>query len=450
MEKMPALLVKAGYKAVKLVLKKTLAALIPVLAPYAGVIAVGFIVFAVLFMMPGFMMENKPPSSIWGKIVSIFNLGENDDWTEAMDQELAAKYRELSNKTWQCYKSREFMKEETDEYFWPEIDAGLIPSEQEQAYLHRLPWSVLAGVDRIAGDPLVHKESGRKPNPEKHFEPLKPEMSWREFQALKVERVVEISGDGTEVVSYIMHEAVCRLLDKVSTFEGNYEYHWTEKKTFFSDGHLASIMPQMESIDKHGPYFVPLIDLMASYGITEVLELETVLELAELYDSGYKIDARGLGARIEAFQADQAVLFHGGAKGIFTLPVPLQSFTITSPFGLRLNPVTGRQDFHTGMDFGAALGTPVFSAFDGVVIWAGLKGGYGQAVMVDHGDIITLYGHLSYLIPETGKAVKSGDIIGSVGSTGISTGPHLHFETIKKLPGGGLKYEDPSLYLSGG
>lgn len=104
---------------------------------------------------------------------------------------------------------------------------------------------------------------------------------------------------------------------------------------------------------------------------------------------------------------------------------------ITSRYGMRVDPVTKRRKaFHKGIDIAAPAGTPVYAAADGVVSGAGyFKNGYGNLVVLKHGDsIATYYGHLSVIGVSRGAGVRKGDLIGKVGSTGKSTGPHLHFE----------------------
>lgn len=102
---------------------------------------------------------------------------------------------------------------------------------------------------------------------------------------------------------------------------------------------------------------------------------------------------------------------------------------ITSSYGTRRHPVTGDVRLHAGIDFGAAAGTPIRAAAGGVVTFAGVATGYGNTVIVDHGGATTtLYAHQSALAVRTGQAVAAGQTLGSVGATGLATGPHLHFE----------------------
>jgi murein DD-endopeptidase MepM/ murein hydrolase activator NlpD len=103
--------------------------------------------------------------------------------------------------------------------------------------------------------------------------------------------------------------------------------------------------------------------------------------------------------------------------------------TVSSGFGMRTHPVDGVQKFHTGVDLRGQEGTPILAAADGVVRSAGTRGGYGNAVEIDHGNgVSTLYGHASELGVKPGDHVEKGQEIGEVGMTGRATGPHLHFE----------------------
>jgi murein DD-endopeptidase MepM/ murein hydrolase activator NlpD len=110
---------------------------------------------------------------------------------------------------------------------------------------------------------------------------------------------------------------------------------------------------------------------------------------------------------------------------------PVQA-RITSGFGMRRHPVLGYTRMHSGMDFGAPTGTPVYAVSDGVVVSAGYNGGYGRFIRLAHdGNMATGYAHLSRIQVAAGQRVRRGQIIGNVGSTGLSTGPHLHYEVYR-------------------
>ena len=102
---------------------------------------------------------------------------------------------------------------------------------------------------------------------------------------------------------------------------------------------------------------------------------------------------------------------------------------MVSPFGWRIHPILGYRKFHTGIDIAVGYGVPIHSAGAGTVIYATWMGGYGNVIIVDHGDgLSTLYAHQSSLAVGNGARVARGQTVGYVGSTGFSTGPHLHFE----------------------
>jgi len=128
-------------------------------------------------------------------------------------------------------------------------------------------------------------------------------------------------------------------------------------------------------------------------------------------------------------------LGQGKLRLIFPLAIPAP---ITSVFGWRIHPVTGEPRFHAGTDLGAPLGTPVLAAYAGRVALADFLGGYGLAIALEHngGAQQTLYGHLSEIFVQPGQWVKQGTAIGRVGNTGMSTGPHLHFEFRQLTPEG--------------
>jgi len=116
--------------------------------------------------------------------------------------------------------------------------------------------------------------------------------------------------------------------------------------------------------------------------------------------------------------------------GSFIWPLPAAWTYVSSEYGWRNHPIYGNQRFHNGIDIPADGGTPLYAVAEGKVIYAEWIGGYGNCVMIDHGDqVVSLYGHLSgYGNFSVGEYVVPGDVIGYVGTTGASTGNHLHFE----------------------
>ena len=116
----------------------------------------------------------------------------------------------------------------------------------------------------------------------------------------------------------------------------------------------------------------------------------------------------------------------GESKGALSRPV---NGPVTSGFGGRRHPILGYMRMHSGLDFKASYGQPIFAVTDGVVAYAGRKGGYGNFVQLNHGGgLASGYGHMSRIAARPGSRVRRGQIIGYVGSTGLSTGPHLHYE----------------------
>ncbi len=146
-------------------------------------------------------------------------------------------------------------------------------------------------------------------------------------------------------------------------------------------------------------------------------------------------EAVTLRARYEACQARRMAAEAAGlapppcsASGPVDFQWPVRG-PITSPFGMRVDPVTGRYALHSGIDIGADYGTPIQAAADGVVLFAGWYGGYGNAIILDHGSgLSTLYAHCSAMYVALNQHIQRGQVIGAVGATGYATGPHLHFE----------------------
>lgn len=149
-------------------------------------------------------------------------------------------------------------------------------------------------------------------------------------------------------------------------------------------------------------------------------------------------ESSAIGQMLRELQAGQHLAPR--RKDTFRLPVNAR---MSSRFGYRVHPIFGDTRLHTGLDFAAGAGTPIRAAGAGRVVWAGPRGGYGNLVAVDHGNgLATLYAHQSRIDVTIGQRVATGEVIGLVGSTGFSTGPHLHFET-RELG----TPADPQLYL---
>ncbi|MGH1392556.1 MAG: peptidoglycan DD-metalloendopeptidase family protein [Trichormus sp.] len=136
--------------------------------------------------------------------------------------------------------------------------------------------------------------------------------------------------------------------------------------------------------------------------------------------------------------------YRGGSGMVYPLAMPAP---ITSLFGWRIHPITGDRRFHAGTDLGAPLGTPILAAARGQVTTADWVGGYGLTVILNHSSAQqTLYGHMSEILVQPGQWVEPGTVIGRVGSTGNSTGPHLHFE-VRHLTQNGWVAVDPGVQL---
>jgi murein DD-endopeptidase MepM/ murein hydrolase activator NlpD len=168
-----------------------------------------------------------------------------------------------------------------------------------------------------------------------------------------------------------------------------------------------------------------------------LVEVRSKVKDFEAQIASLKKESDAIAAALRARQRAQQKAPTG--KGVLAAPVP---GGMTSSFGPRKHPIFGTTRNHTGVDFSATGGTPVKAAADGVVFVAGERGGYGNTVIIDHGNTLaTLYGHLSRIAVAEGAKVVRGQVIGYAGSTGYSTGPHLHFEVrVNGNPVDPLKY----------
>ncbi|MGK7889382.1 MAG: murein hydrolase activator EnvC [Leptolyngbyaceae cyanobacterium] len=155
-----------------------------------------------------------------------------------------------------------------------------------------------------------------------------------------------------------------------------------------------------------------------------VNRLQQDRQALEAAESQLERDSRNLTVLIQQRIAAAQGPVQGTGQMVFPVNAPL-----TSRFGTRIHPILGYRRFHAGIDFGASTGTPIWAADSGRVIFAGWYGGYGRSVIINHGGgLTTLYAHTSRVYVTEGQMVQRGQAIAAVGSTGLSTGPHLHFE----------------------
>lgn len=181
------------------------------------------------------------------------------------------------------------------------------------------------------------------------------------------------------------------------------------------------------------------------------LEIEQVLTaeeqaarlqlIAQLFEDVERLE-REVALRAESFEALTAYLTEQKDRLAATPSIWPAKGYVSSKFGPRISPFTGRRQRHTGIDIAAARGTPVLAPADGVVTYSGKLAGYGRAIVIDHGfGIKTFYGHNHQNKVKKGQRVARGQVIAALGSSGYSTGSHLHYEVlVKDTPVNPLKY----------
>ena len=150
------------------------------------------------------------------------------------------------------------------------------------------------------------------------------------------------------------------------------------------------------------------------------------MEMARL---GREIEDRGRKLRL----LDQVVMERELSEDSLSPGLPVRSGYISSYFGMRKDPLHGRQSFHSGVDYAGKVGTDILAIADGLVIQSETVSGYGRLVEIRHANgLVTRYAHCKKLLVEAGDLVTKGQVIATLGSSGRSTGPHLHFEVLKE------------------
>jgi murein DD-endopeptidase MepM/ murein hydrolase activator NlpD len=198
-------------------------------------------------------------------------------------------------------------------------------------------------------------------------------------------------------------------------------------------GELAGFDAETLGFDQPVPVGGPVAD--------DDVPMELPQLLDELRAFSARLDDRGVRLQL----LDQELLTRQTDAWRWPSGKPTRSGWLSSAYGYRTHPLNGRRQFHRGVDLAGKAGDPVEAVASGVVTWSGRKGGYGILLEVDHRNgFVTRYGHNAKNLVSTGELVKQGQVIATMGSTGRSTGPHVHFEVLKNG-----KQVNPHKFLKG-
>jgi murein DD-endopeptidase MepM/ murein hydrolase activator NlpD len=213
-------------------------------------------------------------------------------------------------------------------------------------------------------------------------------------------------------------------------------------------GEMQARMVQLESLGERVAGLAGLspAEFRQAPGAGGVLVGARSLTAAELLAAMDQLDQAGA-SRVDLLTVVESRLFDQRLRQrMVPTEMPVSGVEVGSPFGFRIDPLTGRSALHTGLDFPADVGTPIRAAAGGVVVVQEYHGAYGHMVEIDHGnELITRYAHASRVFVKKGDIVKRGQAIAAVGSSGRSTGPHLHFEVwVAGVP------QDPQRFLAAG
>ncbi|CAI8944552.1 peptidoglycan LD-endopeptidase LytH [Brevibacillus sp. IT-7CA2] len=377
----------------------------------------GFSGIAWLFIMPMTYLDTEG-------VIGFFTTG-TDEWNTKKDKELGDKYQELMLK--------DLGSKEQQMY---------TPSQYDQGYGFRLPWTLLAAVDRVLGDPTNNDKTNRNPQPEKHYAALKPEFTWK--QATVIVKKKEVTEDGK--TRWVTYTYPVSLLDRVDAYNATHQMVY--RKVVTNDESIIVEKYELESVETE---FLPedenrLLTLLKSYKLPKK-DQQLVIDLALNYSGDKWEETQYLLSQI----GDKAPSTKPGVPENPNIPPPIvdggwtgilplagkegKDYWMSSSFGYRRDPYTGVTSYHDGLDLAAPPGTPVYAPLDGVVVHAKNMNGFGKTIMIQHGGYITLYGHLSAIQVKKGEQVTKGKLIGNVGSTGRSTGPHLHWSVYKNAFG---------------
>lgn len=219
------------------------------------------------------------------------------------------------------------------------------------------------------------------------------------------------------------------------------QYSYLNKRVELAESVLANIADRDDNIYRVHFEANPIPDEQRKAGfggINRYKKFEGQPNSKLIKNSAQRIDKLLKGIELQSRSLDEIEkLAKDKEKLLEAIPAiqPVQNKDLTrvaSGYGMRMHPILKRRKMHNGMDFTAKTGTPIYATGDGIVTKASRASGFGKVVYIDHGfGYVTKYGHMSKFNTRKGKKVKRGDIIGYVGNTGLSSGPHLHYEVHK-------------------
>jgi murein DD-endopeptidase MepM/ murein hydrolase activator NlpD len=390
---------RMGKKIGRAILK----AIFPYVLPIAGLGLVLLLGYFIIFEMPKQAIMEAYDSAV--DQVSGFFYGTKEE----KDQKTFEKYQMLSER-------------------WRE---GLTADEEFQVEAYSFNWEWLAQVDRSLNDPsflntVLDKHAKEVDlTPEKTFEEVRPKFTWQKSEIVTVKEVyVEEEGENGEIEykkTTITERQPIHLLKQAKTIQNKYNYTYksetTTETSSSSHGPVTTTVTKdvLERIEPtYSEDWEPLRDILIAHGAKRVEDQDFLLEYWLSYLTDYDGSGDGIDGSWTPITGD--------------LVWPTKGDRVTSSFGYRIHPITGKKKLHAGVDVGVPIGTPVYAAKAGKVIFANAMGTAGNAIMIQHSDMETRYYHLNKILVESGQEVKAGDKIAESGNTGGSTGPHLHFE----------------------
>lgn len=388
-----------GAKKVALILFKVLA---PILGPLLLVLGIAIGAYMIIYAIPAAAIEENVSNNTL--IAAFFGTTEDDELVED-NARLFDEYKEIADR-------------------W---DEGLSDNQRGQVIVHKFPWSMLIATDRVINDASVW-EGGENINlqPEKVFNELRPRFEWKDSTITTTTRTCTVDDKGKKSCSTDVDTEDVALIVKADTLEGEfvYEYEWQTERSEKSNGGYVEVKQEvLSNAITPTERFKPWEDYLEDeYDITDQDTKDLIVELALLYDEEYQLNY----SLITGMDYSSYPVIEGSNGWLWPTP----STRITSPFGPRWG------GFHHGTDIGATTagvaGDPIWSMEDGRVITASWAGAYGNVVFVEHdNNVVSVYAHLHRIHVRQGDRVDKGDVLGIMGTTGRSTGVHLHFEIRK-------------------